>query len=176
MFGPSAGLGYRVSPRNIFSIREHALLVRKALVKKDSPFFCMAPFIEQLHEYGIIYDVVDADDLPQGIEACCMPEFRLITFAEETYSKACEDDPRARFTVMHELGHILLAHTRMFHRDNGKKIEAYEDSEWQANQFAAEFLMPLDHITQKGLTTANEIMLTYQVSAPAADRRVTEIP
>lgn len=175
MLGPSTGHGYRVAPRNIIGIRERALSVRKTLVKKDEPFFRMARFIEQLHEYGIIYDVVEADELPKGIEACCVPEFRSITFSAETYGKACEDDPRARFTIIHELGHILLTHTRTFNRENKENIAAFEDSEWQANQFAAEFLMPFDHMALNGLTTANEIMLTYHVSAPAAERRVSQL-
>lgn len=175
MFGQSAGLGYRVAPRNIIGIREHALIVRKMLVHKEAPFFKMEPFIEHLHDYGIVYDVVDADELPVGIEACCVPEHRLITFSANTYKKACEDDPRARFTVIHELGHILLAHTRTFNRENGKEIQVYEDSEWQANQFAAEFLMPLSNIVEKGHTTADELILAYQVSSPAAERRISQL-
>lgn len=175
MFGPSSGMGYRVAPRTIVGIREHALAVRKTLLPKQSAFFRMAPFIEQLHEYGIVYDVVDEDELPIGIEACCIPEHRLVTFSSDTYQKACEDDPRARFTVIHELGHILLAHTRPLNRDNRRIIEAFEDSEWQANQFAAEFLMPLPHMAEKGHKTADELILAYQVSAPAAERRVSQL-
>jgi hypothetical protein len=151
MFGPSSGNGYRVAPRKISGIRTRALAARQLLVRKNSPFFEMAPFIERFHEYGIVYDVVDASDLPRGIEACCLPEQRLISLSAETYQKACGDDPRARFTIIHELGHILLAHTRTFHRDSNETIAAFEDSEWQANQFAAEFLMPLDHMAQEML-------------------------
>lgn len=175
MFGPSAGHGYRVSPLTICEIRTRSLAVRKQLVRKNAPFFEMASFIDQLHEYGIIYDVVDSSDLPNGIEACCLPEQRLITLSEDTYKKACEDEPRARFTVIHELGHILLAHTRTFHRDNGGVIAAFEDSEWQANQFAAEFLMPLDHMAQERITQVDHLIFAYQVSAPAAERRIAQL-
>jgi hypothetical protein len=175
VFGPSSGLGYRVTPKTIIGIRQYALAVRKSLVRRNATFFEMAPFIDRLHEYGIVYDVVDTDELPLGIEACCVPEQRLITFSATTYSKACGDDPRARFTVIHELGHILLAHTRPLNRDNGRKIEAYEDSEWQANQFAAEFLMPLDHMVKNGYRTVDELILAYQVSSPAAERRINQL-
>lgn len=175
MFGPSSGMGYRVAPRNIVGIRERALAVRKILLPKQLAFFRMAPFIEQLYEYGIVYDVVDEAELPVGIEACCIPEFGLVTFASDTYRKACEDDPRARFTVIHELGHILLAHTRPLNRDSKRNIEAFEDSEWQANQFAAEFLMPLTHMVEKGHKTADELILAYQVSPPAAERRINQL-
>jgi hypothetical protein len=175
MFGPSSGMGYRVPPLKIANIRTHALAVRGKLVASNDAFFGMEHFIESLINYGITCDVVDEDELPFGIEACCVPERLLITFSNTTYEKACNDDPRARFTVIHELGHILLAHTRTFNRDRGGKIEAYEDSEWQADQFAAEFLMPLTHIVANGFKTADELILNYQVSAPAAERRIAQL-
>lgn len=175
MFGPSSGHGYRVVPRGIVDIRARALVAREGLIHRNAPFFMMGAFIDRLHDYGIIYDVVHDHELPVGVEACCIPEFRSITFSNDTYEKACNDDPRARFTVIHELGHILLAHTRTLNRDNGQKIKAYEDSEWQANQFAAEFLMPLNHMAENRISTANELILTYQVSAPAAERRITQL-
>ena len=175
MFGPSSGMGYRVSPRTIANIRAHALAVREMLIARNAPFFRMEPFIEGLLDYGITYDVVDDDELPLGIEACCVPEHLLITFSNSTYEKACNDDPRARFTVIHELGHILLAHTRTHNRDSGGDIAAYEDSEWQANQFAAEFLMPLTHMIANRYKTAGELILNYQVSPPAAERRITQL-
>ena len=175
MFGPSAGMGYRVAAKRIKTIRAHALHVRKQLVRRNVPFFKMDDFIDRLHNFAIIYDVVEARELPIGIEACCVPEQRLITLSAETYRKACEDDPRARFTVIHELGHILLAHTRTFHRDSNTRIEAYEDSEWQANQFAGEFLMPLDHMNQENFCSAEQLIFAYQVSTPAAERRISQL-
>jgi Zn-dependent peptidase ImmA (M78 family) len=47
---------------------------------------------------------------------------------------------RQRFTVAHEIGHMLLGHTSVTSQFNltSKKIE-----ELEANQFAAELLMPL---------------------------------
>ena len=55
---------------------------------------------------------------------------------------------RRRFTVAHELGHLLLHHYRVPHADRGFKFRdalsstgtAFEEIE--ANQFAAELLMP----------------------------------
>ena len=175
MFGPSSGMGYRVPPRRIADIRAHALAVRESLIAPNAPFFRMEPFIEGLLEYGITYDVVDDNELPFGVEACCIPERLLMTFSNSTYEKACKDDPRARFTVIHELGHILMAHTRPHNRDSGREIAAYEDSEWQANQFAAEFLMPLTHMNMNGYKTTEELILNYQVSSPAAERRITQL-
>ena len=174
MFGPSVKQGFRVPPKTTLAIRAHALRVRK-LLGVDKPFFKMGLFMEGLSDSGIVIDVVEGGALPTGVEACCVPELRMIMLSEETYHFACQDDGRARFTVIHELGHLVLAHARTFHRDTGRRIEAYEDSEWQANTFAAEFLMPVNDIQERGLRTPQQLMLEYQVSAMAAEVRVRKL-
>jgi len=175
MFGPSVTSGWRVRPISIVQIRFSAQHARKILLRKDPTFFPMAEFVERLFEYAIVVDVVDGDLLPAGVDACCVPERAEISLSLETYFAACNDVPRARFTVIHELGHLVLAHSRSFHRDNGRSIPAFEDSEWQANQFAAEFLMPLQQMRAKRLITADALMLEYHVSEPAARRRITQL-
>jgi len=51
---------------------------------------------------------------------------------------------RRRFTIAHELGHHLLAHSNRFHLDVGDGGPPGQDyaSERAANDFAAEILMP----------------------------------
>lgn len=74
---------------------------------------------------------------------------------------------RQRFTVAHEIGHLLLGHTgRNFILDlNSKKPEEIE-----ANQFAAELLMPLEMLKkdfQNGKKNAKCIAKAYNVSEKA---------
>ncbi|MCK9510729.1 MAG: ImmA/IrrE family metallo-endopeptidase [Pigmentiphaga sp.] len=178
MFGPSVNNGFRVPGKSTEAIRRHAMHVRSVFeIPVDAGFFPMGDFMEAWIDYGIIYDIAEPQGLPVGVEACCVPERGLILFSESTYQKACQDNPRARFTVVHELGHLALSHTRTFHREYspGLEIRVFEDSEWQANQFSAEFLMPLEDILCKGLTTQEQIMMEYQVSATAATRRLHQI-
>jgi Zn-dependent peptidase ImmA (M78 family) len=49
------------------------------------------------------------------------------------------------FTLSHELGHLVLRHSMAFARTDsrGAAWRPFEDSEWQANTFAAELLKPL---------------------------------
>lgn len=58
-------------------------------------------------------------------------------------------EARQSFTIAHELGHLLLHSNKSFHIDNiiiGRRNEAssmaVDDNEIEANQFAAELLMP----------------------------------
>lgn len=178
MFGPSVTRGFRVAPRSILDIRKHAIHVRQTFgMSPSAGFFRMEDFIESWTDWGITYDIVEADGLPPGVEACCVPEQGIILLSQETYDGACDDYPRARFTVIHELGHLALSHTRAFHRERPETqdIKAFEDSEWQANTFAAEFLMPVGDIQQRRLRTPAELVERYQVSNPAAAKRVRDL-
>ena len=73
---------------------------------------------------------------------------------------------RQRFTVAHEIGHLLLGHTgKNFILDlNSKKPEEIE-----ANQFAAELLMPLEMLKKdlQSKKNAKDIAKEYNVSEEA---------
>ncbi len=124
------------------------------------------------NRFGIEYQIVEDYELPRGVEAACIPEKSLIQIRNTTYVDACRNDGRARFTIIHELGHLLLGHQRSLHRDNGRKIEAFENSEWQANQYAAELLMPLTTILDEKFFTPWEIQCEFGVSRAAAEKRI----
>lgn len=97
---------------------------------------------------------------------------------------------RKRFTVAHELGHLLLHASETLHVDkqgtatpvyfrNDESSKATRINEIEANQFAAELLMPSDEILKsiKKLVSENEHITiedavnqladTYKVSAAA---------
>lgn len=72
------------------------------------------------------------------------PDDRIVQVREDVYDDACRGDGFARFTMAHELGHVLL------HRDIPMKrvvqkteVKPYNSSEWQADTFAGELLMPI---------------------------------
>jgi len=99
-----------------------------------------------------------------------------IFLTSETYTKACSNDPRTRFTIFHELGHLVLCHTRKLHRgQNTRNTKPYMDSEWQADQFAAEITMPLNIIMRDHLFTPDQIQKKFWVSGQAAQRRCNYI-
>jgi Zn-dependent peptidase ImmA (M78 family) len=61
---------------------------------------------------------------------------------------------RDRFTIAHELGHYVLHY--LYARQNGAQIEGLEAQrygtgrvEWEANWFAAGFLMPADAFSER---------------------------
>lgn len=166
--------GHIVSPRSIETIRSAAVAAHKVLELPEGPA-SMPTFLESLMNFGITLDVSDDETLTKtGVEAMCVPETATIVLTEATYAAARREDPRTRFTIFHELGHFVLQHTKALAR---KDFDAkpYLDSEWQADQFAAEITMPLETIRNRGLNSPTAIARFFKVSFQAANRRYAQL-
>ena len=74
--------------------------------------------------------------------------------------------PRVRFSIAHEIGHLLLEHNTNLLTD---KIET------EANAFAARLLMPVGVLHALGVKKYTDIMRFCQVSEPAAIKRMSRI-
>jgi hypothetical protein len=177
MFGQGPLKGFRVPPLGVADIRRTAMRTREALGLTFP--IDLGAFLEKLSTYLITLDVLEdgANGLPTGVEACWIPESLTLCLTEQVYEKACRNDPRSLFTVFHELGHALLGHRRTLNREpvGGAEIKTFEDSEWQANQFAAEILMPVDEIKYRGLRTGDDLADAFGVSTEAARIRVDRL-
>jgi hypothetical protein len=170
--------GFRVAPRSIGDIRQTADNVLQVLeIGSGVAQLKMGHFLDGLSKYGIVYDILEPHEMPHsGVEACCIPEDFYICIKDDVFKRACNDEPRARFTIIHEFGHLLLGHSRTMNREvSNQLLKTYEDSEWQANQFAAEFLMPLSLIKQNGFSNVGELESFFNVSRPAAERRMKQL-
>jgi Zn-dependent peptidase ImmA (M78 family) len=110
----------------------------------------------------------------------------------------CDGEVRQRFTIAHELGHLVLHSYTTPHADRGYKLRDAKSSEGsvleeiEANQFAAELLMPenlvLDAIRREGLhyefssevseeteATIKKIAKQFQVSGQAMMIRISNL-
>lgn len=90
---------------------------------------------------------------------------------KDVYDALHAGDPRARFTIAHEFGHFVLHDGIALARSNARSHKVYEDSEWQANCFAAELLAPKDQCKD---LTEDEIMEKFKVSRQCAGFRLKE--
>jgi len=82
------------------------------------------------------------------------------------YNKA-QHPHRQRFTIAHEIGHLLLGHTE---KNFILELNSKKPEEIEANQFAAELLMPLEMLKkdfQNGKKDAKDIAKVYNVSEEA---------
>lgn len=87
------------------------------------------------------------------------PSEKILRIRESTYIGAKKGDKRDRFTIAHELGHIIL---HSIYNPNIKfcrleeEIKPYEDIEWQANTFAGEFLVDYSVIKDMSIQDISE--------------------
>jgi IrrE N-terminal-like domain len=129
--------------------------------------------------------VLGDDELTQAPASVEFTE-KTLSFRETEYLAAFRGDGRSRFTAGHELGHIVL-HARqksvrdlvvfrsprlmppVFPNKNQSALQFTQDSEWQADVFAAEFLMPA-HLCLR-MNSSEEIEEKCGVSSEAAKIR-----
>lgn len=69
-----------------------------------------------------------------------------------------KDEPTMRFTLAHELGHIILDH-------DGK----HEYQEKEADCFARNILCPVQIIKEFGISTTSDYVNCFEISHPMAD-------
>jgi hypothetical protein len=90
---------------------------------------------------------------------------------------------RRRFTEAHEIGHVVLKHEGLLHRETPQTIrESYFDGdgevaarEFEANLFGAALLMPSDSFARELNRPVPELADAYGVSRAAAEMRVTQV-
>lgn len=128
----------------------------------------------------------EINELPTGIEAAMEPTDKLMILSPQTYDDLAEGMPRARFTVAHEIGHVVLHARYLQHRlmDGGQllklnrgDIAPFRDPECQANAFAAAFLMPTDLVDRLIQDGADAFFLadTFNVSWESAEYRIKNL-
>lgn len=146
---------------------------------------CVWRAFDQLHDFGIQTMVIEN----LGVEGMCLAYQGVITVIldNQTYEGCCDDNPRDRFSVSHEIGHALhhqdyllessMIPPALFRRGD---LKPYEDPEWQAERYASALLMPADMVCavldgQDMAYAAESLMETFIVSRPAAKKRLENL-
>lgn len=154
---------FKLTPLNIedgFSVKKIANYTRKQLkLDTDEP---VKNIMSLLESNGIIiYEIVALDKF-DGISFISKKGYPIIVI-----NKSFSSD-RKRFTIAHELGHILMHDERNFAIS---EFRSEKIKETEANMFASEFLMPEDEIKNslyglnlKDLATLKSYWLTSMAS------------
>ena len=117
---------------------------------------------------SIDLEIVEDHELPKRY-AVTYPDKNKIVLQLSVYEALCAGDKHARFTVAHELGHLIMHRNQVAYARSkvvgGHKI--YEDSEWQADVFASHFLIDSRLVSPE--MAAEDISTIFGVSLPAAE-------
>lgn len=115
-------------------------------------------------------------DLPRGVSGMLK---RIDGDAFECYVDGSEPSVRQRFTAAHELGHFVLHRGSIGQRhEDNYRLRAEGMTNWQeteANQFAADLLMPrplIDEAIAAGTTSVKGLAVLFKVSEIAMSIRL----
>lgn len=159
---------YKVLPLSRKKIREYASYIRKEL-NINTLRFPIIEFVEfTLSEIDeeFSFEIGTEEEMGEHY-GVTIPSEKIIRIREDVYDRAHSNIGRDLFTVAHELGHYLLHSSLSRVISTSNYIKPYESSEWQANCFASELLIPINHPDIKKLSV-DEIVHYCCVSKQAA--------
>ena len=160
--------GVKVPPRRIKQIRAIAHAARDLFEITEPRVDVISLYEVVLHQMGVVYEISEKSELAND-HGLTFPNESLIQIREDVYEGSHEDSGRDRFTMIHEVGHLILHDNVAFSRSSGNH-KWIEDSEWQADTFAAEFMMPVQHLLQL-CTSYRDVVHVFGVSNEAAKNR-----
>lgn len=95
--------------------------------------------MEKMVEYGITIDPIDDKEWFSATGDYTIghydPSTLTISIPNRVYTNASKGERDALFIVLHEIGHLMLAHKAVLHHSN-IPAQQNEDAEWQADLFA----------------------------------------
>jgi hypothetical protein len=173
----------RVKWRSSVQIQSAASVVRRAIGWSDRPGGDILKALEHpgcASIGGLEVFVLEDDELLHA-EAEYIDQLRQIHVRNSVATFAYNGDGHARWTLSHELGHAVLHRGELTYPtqrsatslDRLKLLEPNVNSEWQADQFAKGFLMPVDLCVD--MSSAREIQQRCGVSEIAARYRFNEL-
>ena len=129
-----------------------------ANTKLEKEFEVDVKIIANLCDIKVLYKKLDVSGTCMNFHSAAndeTSEYNTDSEIRTIYVNILDPEFRQRFTIAHEIGHILLGHEGISHRDTSYTI--YKDliermNEVSANAFAAELLMP-ELLLRKALVT-----------------------
>ena len=162
-----------VPPRRWAQIGRMADDLRERFGLAHEPKVPVIEIVERVldQQLGLLRLEVGSCEEMDRAEGYTCPSGEFIMLREDVYKGVWAGEGRARFTTSHELGHWVM-HTNipLARARRGDGTPTYRLAEPQANQFAAEFLMPECFV----LATDGEddLIARFGVSREAASRRL----
>lgn len=167
-----SGQNYVVPPWSWEGLGKLTDNIRVQFSLASQPEFPVMEFLETVldQKLGAVRLEVETMEEMGDYEGLTDPNGQFIRLREDVYEKAWEGDTRARFTVAHELGHFFLHTGQPMARAVPQNTVKFRLTEPQANQFAAEILMPRNFMRTDDIVPV--VMARHRVSQAAASNRI----
>ncbi len=156
----------KVYPLSRKGIRDIANKIRKDFYLSADKSIDVVKFFEFSAPFlGFDFEIVEDNEMKNNYAETDLNN-NIIRIRESVFLGAGDGNPRDRFTIIHEIGHFILHKNRVLLCRSDEKIRAFENPEWQANTFAAEFLVPYEKAVA---LSEMEIVEIFKVSKKVAE-------
>ena len=138
----------RTNPLTINKIEAIARKTREYFqVSNDSKFPIMEVIGYLFENYVLSLQVLEDDNkiFDNDVPAVYNPIDNFIYVKESVLKELEEKEYRSNFTLAHELFHFIQCKILEFEFEDVEYCKSYEDAEWQANEFAAQLLIPTEY-------------------------------
>lgn len=135
----------KTNPLSIKDVSEFAHNLRSEYRIKLDEAFPILDVLNDLFEKGLLSIQVLNDNDPYlelNILAVYNTVDNFIYLKESVLIDHDNNNYRANFTLAHELFHYLQTRVLNFTFEESNECKAYEEIDWQANEFASELLLP----------------------------------
>lgn len=157
----------RTNPLSVLRIKKVADEIRKSYSIPLDTFFPIYDYINELCDNNVLnLQILEDDDevFSDGKIAFYNPRDNFIYIKDSVDAELNEGVYRSNFTLAHELFHYMQVQVLNFKFEEVDEVEPFRDPEWQANEFAAQLLIPEEYV---GLD-AEELVEKFHVSIEAA--------
>jgi len=166
--------GYDVPSISWAEIDDLTENLRRQYNQLNTPYFRILEILELVmsnDQKMFQIEVVSKDDMRTEY-ATTHQDGRHLRIREDVYIRASRGEGRARFTLAHELGHLIMhcCGIEVFALASGEYVPAYRHSEKQADYFAASLLMPKKYFSASD--TPELVQNRHGVSLDAARIRL----
>lgn len=139
----------KTNPLTIKDIEKIALNTRKQFNIKENEAFPILEVLEDLFENKLlsVQYLEDNDAIFEIDTPAKYNSFENFIYIKKSVIEEYEAGVyRANFTLAHEFFHYIQTKVLEFDFFNDQSQGSYEDPEWQANEFAAQLLIPTRYI------------------------------
>lgn len=142
----------KTNPLSVKDIERIANNFRLNYNIKENEYFPILKVIDDLFEKNMLsYQIVSDDDkiLDENMPACYNASENFIYVKESVLEEYENNNYRSAFTLCHELFHYMQAQVLRFDFEEVEDCKSYEEVDWQANEFAAQLLIPTKFIEEE---------------------------
>jgi hypothetical protein len=135
-------------------------------------------FVRWLKHTGCIKDYVCVPDAELSSEGKYEPDEQKLYFRESSWRRSVQANPHDNWTLIHEGSHAILKHkeTRLRAAPSARRFESrgVRREETDANRLTASIIAPFHKAAFQLNTSVDDIQNRFNLSGPAATKRLEE--